>query len=408
MGALALVAWGSDDNEATDTSASGTTAPEEPGDTAAPEAPAGTGADIVAALPASLAGLYDGFGGTVEPSPYSDFAAVDGPWTWCHSESFQGNPWRVAVTNEMERLAAQFGDQIDSFRTVDSNGDVTLQASQIQSFIDDGCSIITMVAGSATGLDPVIEQAFEAGIPVVTLAGGIASEFALNVDSNYRLWGYDMMSAIAAENPEAKVLVVEGIAGNPIVAQQADGVAAALEENPGLEVVATVNGDWSPDVTKQVVLQTLATTPGDIDAVWTSGSESRVVAEAFAEAARPAPLITASLSGDALGYWNENQDNFFFTGNAVLPVPTAATAFRVGVRVLQGQGPTLSTLLVPLPAVTQADLPAWYASCMTPSSGEIFPTPSDDVVSEEEMNAYFVDGAATPPYDWASTEDPCA
>jgi hypothetical protein len=45
---------------------------------------------------------------------------------------------------------------------------------------------------------------------------------------------------------------------------------------------------------------------------------------------------------------------------------------------------------------------------MTPSSSEIFPTPPDDVVSEEEMNAYFISGAATPPYDWASTEDPCA
>ena len=40
------------------------------------------------------------------------------------------------------------------------------------------------------------------------------------------------------------------------------------------------------------VLQALATTPQKIDAVWTTGSESRVVAEAFAEANRPQPLIT--------------------------------------------------------------------------------------------------------------------
>ena len=55
--------------------------------------------------------------------------------------------------------------------------------------------------------------------------------------------------------------------------------------------------------------------------MWTSGSESRLVTEAFDEAGRDVPLVTGSISGDGLGYWNENPDGYRFTGNAVLPLP---------------------------------------------------------------------------------------
>ena len=134
-----------------------------------------------------------------------------------------------------------------------------------------------------------------------------------------------MMAAIAERlDGKGSILMVEGIAGAPIVAMERDGADAILAENPDLKVARSVNGNWTANVTKTVVLQTLATNPAPIDAVWTTGSESRVVAEAFAEAGRPAPLITGSITGDALGYWKENPDKYRFEGNAVLPGWTAA------------------------------------------------------------------------------------
>ena len=60
------------------------------------------------------------------------------------------------------------------------------------------------------------------------------------------------------------------------------GADKVLAEYPDLKVVRSVNGNWTANVTKTVVLQALATNPTPIDAVWTTGSESRVVAEAFA------------------------------------------------------------------------------------------------------------------------------
>ncbi|MEZ4595723.1 MAG: substrate-binding domain-containing protein [Chloroflexota bacterium] len=228
----------------------------------------------------------------------------------------------------------------------------------------------------------------------------------MNVDSNWYRWGYDMMAAIGNEIGEGNVLVVEGIAGAPIVAMQAEGREAALAQFPGLKVVATVNGDWTPTTTQTVVTQTLATNPADIDAVWTSGSETRIVTEAFKAAGREVPLVTGSTSGDALGYWHENPDGYRFTGNAVLPVPTANSGFRAALRTIMGQQPLLNTILVELPAITQADLPDWFSDCMTPDSASIFPQPKTDPYPEEVFNAYFAKGAATPPYDYANTPTP--
>ena len=317
---------------------------------------------VIGGFPAELKAQYDGAPQKILPSAWDNFAAPAKPWKWCHSESYQGNPWRVSVTNELKRLVEglKADGTVESFEVSDSNNDPAQQINQIRAFIDKGCSIITSIPGSATALDEAIDAAAKAGIPFITAAGSVTSPNAINVDSNYARWGYDMMTAIGKEKADASVLLVEGIAGHPIVVQEREGGDKALAENSGLKVARSVNGNWTANVTKTVVLQAIATNPAPIDAVCTTGSENRVVAEAFAEAGRPAPLITGSITGDALGYWKANPDKYRFEGHAVLPGWTAQTLFRVGVRTLEGQKPKLNTLLIPIPPVHNADLDKWY------------------------------------------------
>lgn len=368
-------------------------------------------AALVSDLPEDLRSLYGGAGDNLQASAYDGFAVPTKPWKWCHSESYQGNPWRVSVTNELRRLVDGYKAKgwVTEFEISDSNGDTSRQIAQIRAFIDKKCSVITSIAGSATGLNDAIAAAHRAGIPFITAAGSVTSPYAINVDSNYIRWGYDMMTTIAgALGGKGNVLMVEGIAGHPIVAQEHAGAEAALKAAPGLKVVRTVNGNWTANVTKTVVLQALATSPQKIDAVWTTGSESRVIAEAFAEARRPAPLITGSISGDALGYWKANPDKYRFEGHGVLPGWTAETLFRVAVRVLEGQEPKLNTLMMPIPTVASADLGKWYAACMTPDAVSTFPVPPTDPMPETTLDAYFRKPAAISGYDYADVPGACA
>lgn len=366
---------------------------------------------IIGGLPTELKAQYDGAPQKVLPSAWDNFTAPPKPWKWCHSESYQGNPWRVTVTKELKRLVDGLiaDGTVSSFEVSDSNNDASQQINQIRAFIDKKCSIITSIPGSATALDDAIDAAAKAGIPFITAAGSVTSPNAINVDSNYARWGYDMMTAIGKAQPDgASILLVEGIAGHPIVVQERQGADKALAENPKLKISRNVNGNWTANVTKTVVLQAIATNPAPIDAVWTTGSESRVVAEAFAEAGRPAPLITGSITGDALGYWKANPDKYRFEGHAVLPQWTAQTLFRVGERMLDGQKPKLNTLLIPIPPVHSADLGAWYKDCMTTDAVSIFPIPPKDPMPEEWLDAYFSNPAPTKGWDYSKVPDACA
>lgn len=380
--------------------------------TAYAAAPAQAGdAGLIAGLPGELKALYDGATDNLQPSAYDNFKMPAKPWKWCHSESYQGNPWRVSLTNELKRLVDVYKGKgwVSDFELSDSNGDTSRQISQIRAFIDKKCSIITSVAGSSTGLNDAIKASYDAGIPFVTISSSVTSPYAINVDSNYGRWGYDMAKQLGESlGGKGNIILVEGIAGAPIVAQERAGGDAALKDYPGIKVVRTVNGNWTANVTKTVILQALATSPQKIDAVWTTGSESRVIAEAFTEAKRPAPLITGSTSGDALGYWKAHPDRYRFEGHGVLPAWNSESLFRVSVALLEGQKPKLNTIMIPIPVVKGADLDKWYAPCMTPDAVSTFPVPPTDPMPEALMANYFKAPAAVAGYNYADVPGACA
>ncbi len=363
-------------------------------------------------LPAELQALYDGSTTPVAVANLANFKAPDGPYKWCHSESYQGNPWRVTLAKEIERLANGLIEEgvVSSFEMSDSNGDASLQISHIRSFTEKGCGVITAVPGSSTGLNAAVEAAAQAGIPFVTGAAAVTSEAAFNVDANYYKWGYDMAKSLSERlGGTGNVVMVEGIAGVTIVDQQRAGAQDAFGEFPGIKVVRMVNGDWTPSVTKSVILQTLATNPGAIDGVWTTGSETRVIAEAFAQAGRPLPVVTGSVSGDALGFWKENPDSFNFTGGAVLPSWIGQSMFRTASRIMAGQEPVVNTLMIPIPSVDVADFDGWYGDCMTPSSAEIFPVAPNDPLPPAVIATYFGGNESPAPgWDYSKVAPACS
>lgn len=374
-----------------------------------PGAQAQDRAALLGALPAEIQALYTDLV-EVGPSMYDDFTPPAKPWRWCHSESYMGNPWRVTFNDELARLVdvAKAAGDVSEFIVSDSNGDTTQQISQIRAFIEQGCSVITTIAGSSTALNAVIEEAHQANIPVITSAGAVTTPSAMNVMHNQNLWGLQMGQGIAAALPDGgTILQVEGIAGHPLVQQENAGLEQAVAESGNLNILRKVSGEWTGTTTKSTVLQALATLPQQIDAVWSTGSEARFIAEAFTQAGRPLPLITGSISGDALGYWHENQDSFRFYGGEVSPHVAAQNAYRVALRVMEGQKPLVNTIIAPMPTVTQADLPEWYKDCMKPDFAAIFPIPPQDPFPEELLNGYFSNGAATPQYNFANVPASC-
>jgi ribose transport system substrate-binding protein len=366
-------------------------------------------AQLIATLPGSLRALYVQTTDPIDPSAYGSFNAVKTPWKLCFADSYEGNDWRLDVRKELERLTAQFkaAGQVSGMTTAVSNGNVALQNSQIRSFVNQGCNVILSIPASATGINAAVQAAYKKGIPFISFAGAVTSPDAINVDSNYFLWGSDMATSIAKTIKSGNVVMVKGIEGQPVAVAENQGAASVWKKYPGINVIAQVNGNWTPSVTKSAMLQVISTHPQKISAVWTTGSESRFVAEVFSQSGKPVPLITASPTGDAIAYAKEHP-GVHVVGGAVMPSWTADTAFRVAVRMLQGQHPRLNTLMVPIPPFDSNQLSKWYAPCMKDSSVTPFPVPPVDPLPEGMMNGYFTNGKATPPYNYTTIPSPCA
>lgn len=105
---------------------------------------------VIGGLPTELKAQYDGAPRKVPPSAWDNFAPPPKPWKWCHSESYQGNPWRITVTKELKRLVDGLiaEGSVSGFEVSDSNNDASQQINQIRAFIDKKCSIITARIGN--------------------------------------------------------------------------------------------------------------------------------------------------------------------------------------------------------------------------------------------------------------------
>jgi ribose transport system substrate-binding protein len=364
---------------------------------------------LINRLPANLRALYIHTTDPIKPSAYSRSSAKKRPWKFCFADSYEGNAWRLPVRKGLQQLISvyQRAGQSNGFLVSVSNGNVALQNSQIRAFINKGCSVILNIPESATGINAAITASYRAGIPFVTLAGAVTSPYAINVDSNYYLWGHDMAQSIArALGGKGNVVMVKGIEGQPVAVAENQGAESVWKANSGINVVARVNGNWTPSVTKSALLQVLSTHPQKIDAVWTTGSELLQVAQAFEQAHRPVPVITGSPKGDSLAYLHAHPSVNYY-GGAVLPSWTAATAFQVAVRLLQGQHPKLNTLLVPIPAVSSKSVNQLWKPCMTTSTVDIFPVIPTDTVPPRRMNGYFSNGKVPLLYNYSVVRKVC-
>src|SRR5689334_18456431 len=169
---------------------------------------------VINTLPEDLRNLYVKVGSPVNVAAYDDFKAPKAPWKFCFSDSYQGNPWRVAVRSEFERLVKvyQAAKLVSDYEFENANNDVDLQNAQIMQFIKDGCNIIFSIPGSTDGHDTAIKAAHDAGIPFVTGEGAVTSPYAITITSNFYTWGADMATGIAkALNGKGNVLLVEGL-----------------------------------------------------------------------------------------------------------------------------------------------------------------------------------------------------
>lgn len=354
--------------------------------------PGGT-ADL-SVLPEDVRAGYNGYFQPVNTSAYADFPAKSGPYRIGYSDSFSANSWRgnALARIKADAVAYEQAGLVSDLRTTNSNLDNNLQIQQITSMINDGVDAIIAIPNSPTAFNGVIKQAYDAGIPFITLASHVTSPYAINVDTNYFLTGAMLAAEIGEQiDGTGDVLVVNGIDGAPAAEALGDGYAAGFAPCAGITVAGELEGQWSEATAKTVTLQYLSTHPGKLAAVVSSGGMSNAVLQALRQTGHePVPLGDANPNKGSLIALREQLPDRY-AASIIPPQPSIDAALQVAIATLQGQGPRFDAIVGNPPLVTgKAMLDRWIQPDWTPASADQAPAPPDSAfLPADQMSVFF-------------------
>lgn len=143
------------------------------------------------------------------------------------------------------------------------------QIEDIKYFIDRKVDLLIVAPNEAAAITPVIEKAYQQGIPVVVVDRKTLSDkyTAFVGADNYEI-GKDVGQYIINRlNKTGKILEITGLEGSTPAMERHKGLVEALTEAPGVELTASVDGGWLQSVAAEK-MDSILSTAGDIDLVF--------------------------------------------------------------------------------------------------------------------------------------------
>lgn len=276
---------------------------------------------------------------------------------------FQGNGWQKGFLASAQWAAAELkakGKNVELV-VVDAAGDSQTQAQQLNNLTLQGVDFIILEPLSDTALNGAIDNAVNAGIPVLTTAlGSTTNPKAIDLQFDYNELGAKYVGYIAGRTGgKGKALNIRGLAGNTAERAIQDAYKTALAKYPDIKVVAEVYGDWNQSVAQQRVASILPTLP-EVDIIFSQGVAAFGAAQAFMAAGRTVPLQVYGFDGVDL---NLLQDLNAKTGYESVAINTdpgiGGVAVNVAVARLSGVD-VPKKMISPIPTITLNDMKTTY------------------------------------------------
>jgi ribose transport system substrate-binding protein len=156
------------------------------------------------------------------------------------------------LTNEYWRSLGEgyktLGDKVKvpvAYQAAQSEGDQLGQLTIAEGMITQGYNVLLVSPQTDANLQPVIEQAKAAGIPVVNVNDAVIPQAEHYVGNVQRDNGVRVAKWFIANRPQGgKVAIVEGQAGVYAAVQRTDGFKSTITGGGKFQVVASVPGNW--------------------------------------------------------------------------------------------------------------------------------------------------------------------
>ena len=121
------------------------------------------------------------------------------------------------------------------------------QVQQIDSLVATGIDLLIVAPNQVATISPAIDRAYDKGIPVIVFERKTNSQkyTAFMSADNYEM-GRVMGDYIASQlHGKGRVMEVMGLKGSSPAIERHNGFMDAIEQHPGIDIVATLQGDWT-------------------------------------------------------------------------------------------------------------------------------------------------------------------
>lgn len=166
------------------------------------------------------------------------------------SQAMTTDNWRKVMNREMKVEASMHPDIVLDIK--DAQNDVEKQIDQINAFIEDGVDVLIVSAIQSQPITSVIEKAMAADIPTIVIDRKIeGTNYTAYVGANNIQIGESAANYILANSTGSiSVVEIKGQEGSSPAYERSEGFAKGLSENPRVNLVAKVNGNWEKESIK--------------------------------------------------------------------------------------------------------------------------------------------------------------
>ena len=201
--------------------------------------------------------------------------------------------WRDKQNSELQ-IGAYFHENVE-LRFAAAYDSDERQIQQIDSLVGTGIDLLIVAPNQVSTISPAIDRAYDKGIPVIVFERKTNTKkyTAYMGADNYEM-GHLMGEYVATRlNERGRIIEVMGLKGSSPAIERHNGFREAIAQHPDIQVVATLQGDWTEPTAYNTVKQWLDKNKGEkVDLVFGMNDRTAMGArKAFKEAGAVLPLF---------------------------------------------------------------------------------------------------------------------
>lgn len=218
-------------------------------------------------------GLTGCAGGTTESATdASEGGDAEGSAEVCSGLTIGVTPYGMSsfITQGQEGMEAYAAANDIELLWTSPDYDIATQASQMDTFINQGVDAIIIAPVTADSLGPQLQAAADAGIPVVAVNTTLDNDEAITssvLPDDVAAGRQEMQQMADHLGGEGNIVVLQGPLGSSPELDRTQGINEVLENYPDINILAIETSNWSRDEAANLMANWLTSFGDEIDGV---------------------------------------------------------------------------------------------------------------------------------------------